>query len=89
MVEIGKANHETRLYSFSHFVSKSTSIALLTQSNSQSKLWHERFGHLNYYSLQQLSKKDMVIGLPQVKYSESVCLGCEASKHPEEKFDKG
>ena len=89
MVAIGKANHETRLYSFSHFVPKSTSLALLTHSNSQSKLWHERFGHLNYRYLQQLSNKDMVIGLPQVKYSEGVCTGCEVGKHPEEKFDKG
>ena len=31
----------------------------------------------------------MVIGLPQVKYSEGVCPGCEAGKHPEEKYDKG
>ena len=31
----------------------------------------------------------MVIGLPQVKFLEGVCLGCEAGKHPEEKYDKG
>ena len=31
----------------------------------------------------------MVIGLPQVQFSEGVCLGCEAGKHPEEKYDKG
>jgi len=43
MVVVGKENHETRLYSFSHFVPKSTSLALLTHSNIQSKLWHDRF----------------------------------------------
>ena len=88
MVAIGKANHETRLYCFSHFVPKLTSLSLLTHSNSQSKLWHERFGHLNYCYLQQLSNKDMIIGLPQVKYSEGVCPGCEVGKHPKEKYDK-
>ena len=31
----------------------------------------------------------MVIGLPQVKYSKGVCASCDASKHPEEMFDKG
>ena len=31
----------------------------------------------------------MVIGLPQVKYSEGVCLCCEEGKHPKEKYDKG
>ena len=89
MVVVGKANHETRLYSFSHFVPKSTSLALLTHSNTQSKLWHDRFGHLNYRYLQQLSSKEMVIGLPQVQFSEGVCPGCEAGKHPKEKYDKG
>ena len=38
MVAIGKENHETRLYSFSHFVPKSTSFVLWTHSNTQSKL---------------------------------------------------
>ena len=80
MVAVGKANHEKRIYSFSHFVPKSTSLALLTHSNTQSKLWHERFGHLNYHYLQQLNSKEMVIGLPQVKYLEGLCPGCEDDK---------
>ena len=85
MLVVGKANHETRLYSFSHFVPKSTSLALLTHSNTQSKLCHDRFGHLNYRYLQQLSSKEMVIGIPQVKFSEGGCPGCEVGKNPEEK----
>ena len=31
----------------------------------------------------------MVIGLTQVNYSEGLCPGCEAGKHPKEKYDKG
>ena len=31
----------------------------------------------------------MVIGLPQVQFSEGVCPGCEAGKHPKEKYKKG
>ena len=34
LVTVGKVNHDTRLYSFSHFVPRSSSQALLTQSNS-------------------------------------------------------
>lgn len=41
MVAIGKANHDTTLYSFSHFVPKSPSHAFLSHSQSQSKLWHD------------------------------------------------
>ena len=33
LVAVGKFNHDTRLYSFSHFVPKSPSHALLTQSH--------------------------------------------------------
>ena len=52
LVAVGKANDDKRLYSFSHFVPKSPSQALLTHSNSQTTLWHERFGHLAFRYLQ-------------------------------------
>ncbi|MGI4370261.1 GAG-pre-integrase domain-containing protein, partial [Klebsiella pneumoniae] len=51
LVAVGQVNDNSRLYSFSHFVPSSPSRALLTHSNSESKLWHERFGHLNYHYL--------------------------------------
>ena len=51
LVAVGKFNHDKRLYSFSHFVPKSPSQALLTHSNSQTTLWHERFGHLSFFYL--------------------------------------
>ena len=35
LVVVGKVNHDKRLYSFSHFVTKSPSQALLTHSTSQ------------------------------------------------------
>lgn len=48
LVVVDKVNHGKWLYSFSHFVPKSPSHALLTQSNSQIKIWHEQFGHLAF-----------------------------------------
>ena len=57
LVAVGKVNHDTRLYSFSHFVPKSPSHALLTQSQSQSKLWHEWYEDLGFHYLHQLSSK--------------------------------
>lgn len=51
LVEVGQANHNSRFYSFSHFVPQSPYMALLTHSNSENKLWHVRFGHLNYHYL--------------------------------------
>jgi hypothetical protein len=53
-----------------------------------SKLWHERFGHLNYRSLQQLCNQQMVISLPLVSCTDGVCAGCVLDKHHRDSFDK-
>ncbi|KAB2599867.1 ATP-dependent RNA helicase dbp5-like [Pyrus ussuriensis x Pyrus communis] len=42
--------------------------------------WHKRLGHLNFNSLQQLSCKKMVLGLPKLKKSFSFCEWCIAGK---------
>jgi hypothetical protein len=44
----------TRLYKFDNFGSSSFSSVFVAHSDDLRKLWHERFGHLNYRSLQQL-----------------------------------
>ena len=88
LVTIGKVNHDTRLYSFSHFVPKSPSHALLTQSQSQSKLWHEWYGHLAFWYLHQLSSKNMVKGLPTINFSKGECSTCSMYMHLDEKYDK-
>lgn len=85
----GIADHGSCLYLFSHFVPKYISTIFLSQSNNISRLWHEIFGHLNYMYLHQLSKENMVEGLPAIKFTSSVCQGCILGKHPEKKFDKG
>jgi hypothetical protein len=39
--------------------------------------------------MQQLSKKILVDGLPNIHFSKGVCEGCVLGKYPQEKFDKG
>ncbi|XP_073219745.1 uncharacterized protein [Cicer arietinum] len=39
-------------------------------------LWHARFGHLNFRSLQQLESKKMVSGIPIIDVPEKVCDVC-------------
>jgi hypothetical protein len=39
--------------------------------------------------MQQLSKKILVDGLPDIHFSKGVCEGFVLGKHPQEKFDKG
>ena len=54
----------------------------------QARFWHEIFGHINYKYLSDLSEKDMVIGLPKIKFSKGVCQGCILGKQPEHKFER-
>jgi len=51
IISIGKVDDHAHLYSFSHFVQESPTNVLLAHSNEFSKLWHDRFGHLNYHYL--------------------------------------
>nr|GFB54927.1 retrovirus-related Pol polyprotein from transposon TNT 1-94 [Tanacetum cinerariifolium] len=48
---------------------------------TQTWLWHRRFSHLNFDYINLLSKKDIVIGLPKLKYvKDQLCSSCELSK---------
>ena len=77
------------MYKFSNFVPTSSDQALHSHANEVSKLWHERFGHMNYRYLQTLHKEGMVEGLPQIQPSTGACIGCVIGKHPEERYKKG
>jgi hypothetical protein len=87
-VATGEVNHQSRLYTFSEFIEPDSAL-LLTHADESSRIWHERFRHLNFRYMQQLSKKILVDGLPDIHFSKGVCEGCVLGKHPQEKFDKG
>lgn len=59
---------------------------LAAVNSSDSWLWHARFGHLNFRSLNQLGVKQMVKGLPEVEVPEKVCGGCLISKQSRNSF---
>jgi hypothetical protein len=88
MVATDEVNHQSRLYTFSEFIEPDSAL-LLTHVDESSRIWHERFGHLNFRYMQQLSKHKLVDGLPDIHLSKEVCEGCVLAKHPQEKFDKG
>ncbi|GJR44805.1 retrovirus-related pol polyprotein from transposon TNT 1-94 [Tanacetum coccineum] len=47
-------------------------------SPTQAWLWHRRLSHLNFDYINLLSKKDVVIGLPKLKYvKDQLCSSCE------------
>jgi hypothetical protein len=87
-VSTGELNHQSRLYTFSEFIEPDSAL-LLTHADESSRIWHERFGHLNFRYMKQLIKEGMVDGLPNIHLSKGICERCVLVKHPQEKFDKG
>nr|GEU28865.1 hypothetical protein [Tanacetum cinerariifolium] len=60
---------------------------LLTASPTQAWLWHRRLSHLNFNYINLLSKKDVVIGLPKLKFvKDQLCSSCEVSKAKRSSF---
>ncbi|XP_052478791.1 uncharacterized protein LOC128034094 [Gossypium raimondii] len=52
----------------------------------KASLWHLRFGHLHYGGLNNLVKKNMVHGLPDMDYEGKFCEACVLGKHVFKKF---
>jgi hypothetical protein len=73
-VETGEVNYQCRLYTFSEFIEPDYAL-LLTHADESSRIWHERFGHLNFRYMQQLRKHRLVDGLPKIHFSKGVCEG--------------
>ncbi|KAJ9561572.1 hypothetical protein OSB04_006732 [Centaurea solstitialis] len=50
-------------------------------------LWHKRLSHLNFKTLNQLCINNLVIGLPDFRYTkESLCSACEKGKQTRASF---
>nr|GEZ08303.1 hypothetical protein [Tanacetum cinerariifolium] len=76
-------NHGFNLYTISLQEStSSTPLCLMAKATpTQAWLWHRRLSHLNFNYINLLSKKDVVIGLPKLKYvKDQLCSSCELSK---------
>nr|GEU97996.1 integrase, catalytic region, zinc finger, CCHC-type, peptidase aspartic, catalytic [Tanacetum cinerariifolium] len=66
----------------------STPLCLMAKASpTQAWLWNRRLSHLNFDYLNLLSKKDVVIGLPKLKYvKDQLCSSCELSKAKRSSF---
>ncbi|GJT75204.1 retrovirus-related pol polyprotein from transposon TNT 1-94 [Tanacetum coccineum] len=73
-------NRGSNLYTISlQETNSSTPICLMAKASpTQAWLWHRRLFHLNFDYINLLSKKDVVIGLPKLKYvKDQLCSSCE------------
>nr|GEY72836.1 hypothetical protein [Tanacetum cinerariifolium] len=59
-----------------------SSTCLLTKvSSSQYWLWHQRLSHLNFTTINNLIKNNLVQGLPKMKFEKyHLCFACEQGK---------
>ncbi|GKB79726.1 retrovirus-related pol polyprotein from transposon TNT 1-94 [Tanacetum coccineum] len=82
-VDLLKGSRTTNLYSISlkDMMGASTVCLLSKASSTKSWLWHRRLNHLNFGTLNELARKDLVRGLPKLKYEkEHICPSCQLGK---------
>ncbi|GJR89586.1 retrovirus-related pol polyprotein from transposon TNT 1-94 [Tanacetum coccineum] len=79
-VELIKGSHCSNLYTISvEDMMKSSPICLLSKaSKNKSWLWHRRLNHLNFGTINDLARKDLVRGLPRLKFEKDhLCSACQ------------
>nr|GEX22463.1 retrovirus-related Pol polyprotein from transposon TNT 1-94 [Tanacetum cinerariifolium] len=82
-VDLLKGNRSKNLYTINlHEMASVSPICLMARpSSTKSWLWDQRLSHLNFDTINDLSKNDLVSGLPKFKYhKEHLCPSCEQGK---------
>nr|GFA72241.1 integrase, catalytic region, zinc finger, CCHC-type, peptidase aspartic, catalytic [Tanacetum cinerariifolium] len=91
-VDLLKEDRSTNLYTINlHEMASASPIYLMARTSStKSWLWHQRLSYLNFDTINDLARNDLVTGLPKFKYhKEHLCPSCEQGKskrasHPPE-----
>ncbi|GKC65260.1 retrovirus-related pol polyprotein from transposon TNT 1-94 [Tanacetum coccineum] len=82
-VDLLKGNRTTNLYTINLYEMASTSLIFLMAhaTSTKSWLWNQRLSHLNFDTINDLAKNDLVTGLLKFKYhKEHLCPSCEKGK---------
>nr|GFA63296.1 hypothetical protein [Tanacetum cinerariifolium] len=82
-VELIKGSRESNLYTISvEDMMKSSPICLLSKAfKNKSWLWHWRLNHLNFDTINDLARKDLVRGLSRLKFKKDhLCSTCQLGK---------
>ncbi|GJR39111.1 retrovirus-related pol polyprotein from transposon TNT 1-94 [Tanacetum coccineum] len=83
MMDLLKGSRTTNLYSISlNDMLPTSPVCLCTKASStKSWLWHRRLNHLNFGTLNELARNDLVRGLPMLKYDKDhLCPSCQLGK---------
>ncbi|GJW36671.1 retrovirus-related pol polyprotein from transposon TNT 1-94 [Tanacetum coccineum] len=83
-VDLLKGNYTNKTFTSInlHEMAYASPICLMARATStKSWLWHQRLSHLNFDTINDLAKNDLVTGLPKFKYhKEHLCPSCEQGK---------
>nr|GEU55380.1 retrovirus-related Pol polyprotein from transposon TNT 1-94 [Tanacetum cinerariifolium] len=82
-VDLLKGDRSTNLYTINlHEMASASPICLMARAfSTKSWLWHQRLSHLNFDTINDLAKNDLVSGLLKFKYhKEHLCPLCEQGK---------
>nr|GEX32315.1 integrase, catalytic region, zinc finger, CCHC-type, peptidase aspartic, catalytic [Tanacetum cinerariifolium] len=82
-VDLLTGDRSSNLYTIAlnEVASNSSTCLLAKASSSQSWLWHQRLSHLNFATINNLVKNNLVQGLPKMKFEKDhLCSACEQGK---------
>nr|GEX81111.1 retrovirus-related Pol polyprotein from transposon TNT 1-94 [Tanacetum cinerariifolium] len=82
-VDLLKGARSTNLYTINlHEMASASPICLMARASStKSWLWHQQLSHLNFDTINDLARNDLVAGLPKFKYhKEHLFPSCEQGK---------
>nr|GEV38199.1 retrovirus-related Pol polyprotein from transposon TNT 1-94 [Tanacetum cinerariifolium] len=82
-VDFLKGNRSINLYTINlNDIASASPICLMAHATpTKSWLWHQRSSHLNFDTINDLAKNDLISGLPKFKYvKEHLCPSCEQGK---------
>nr|GEX17061.1 hypothetical protein [Tanacetum cinerariifolium] len=86
---LGYGDLSTDLYSITlQDATSPNPICLMAKAtSSQAWLWHRPLSHLNFDTINLLSKNDIVVGLPKLKFiKDHLCSSCELGKAKQKSF---
>nr|GFB43037.1 retrovirus-related Pol polyprotein from transposon TNT 1-94 [Tanacetum cinerariifolium] len=88
-VDLLKGDCSTNLYTINlHEMASASPICLMARvSSTKSWLWHQRLSHLNFDTINDLARNDLVEGLSKFKYHKehlcpsSIAISCSPVQH--------
>ncbi|KAK9054019.1 hypothetical protein SSX86_025095 [Deinandra increscens subsp. villosa] len=75
-----------RLYKVT--LSAGSEMCFQTRLEGETGRWQSRLGHANFHTLENVTHKDLVIGVPRLKYEAHICDICLAGKQVRDSFPK-